>query len=330
MKKRFRHHLALVAALCAVLGLLPVGAATGAPRMRDRAPAALTDEVVPVGAVGDIACEAPPGFNERSCQYDDVGLLAQSAGLGAFLPLGDIQYESGGLSAFDAYYDPWFGPLNPISHPVPGNHEYFAPNTSAQGYFGYFGSAAGAPGAGYYSFDVGAWHVVALNSELCYPASTGACKVGGAQHSWLQTDLQQHPNTTHPCTIAYMHRPRFVPVPGGATKADANLKPMWDLLYAARADIVLAGHTHNYQRWKQINVSGSPDPGRGIRQFVVGTGGKEFHTLPSSLPPAIDSAQARAFGILKLTLKPGAYTFRWLSAGGQPAFKDRASDVPCV
>jgi hypothetical protein len=149
-------------------------------------------------------------------------------------------------------------------------------------------------------------------------------------HAWLAADLAEHPDAEYPCMLAYWHHPRFSFSTGsGATSA---VGPLWDLLYEARADVVLNGHSHNYQRWRPMDPDGDLDRVAGIREFVVGTGGRSHYALPSGTAPKnLVSAQADAFGILRLTLKAEAYRWRWVSATGQPAFDD-ASDhgVRCV
>lgn len=143
-------------------------------------------------------------------------------------------------------------------------------------------------------------------------------------YAWLQADLAAHPGEDYPCTLAYWHHPLFSFSTGsGATQA---VKPLWDLLYAAGADIVLNGHSHNYQRWKPQDPDGNLDRAGGIREFVVGTGGRSLYALPSGRAPAhLAAAQDRSFGVLSLTLLRSGYTWEWLTAQGQPAFEDAKS-----
>jgi hypothetical protein len=149
-------------------------------------------------------------------------------------------------------------------------------------------------------------------------------------YTWLRRDLANHPDADYPCTLAYWHHPRFSFSTGsGATGA---VGPLWDLLYDASADLVLNGHSHNYQRWRPQTPAGAFDPDRGIREFIVGTGGSNHYAIPGgSFPDNLEVAQADAFGILRITLKAEGYRWAWVTAAGQPVFDD-ASDgaVPCV
>jgi hypothetical protein len=347
---RMRRALAVLAVL-AVAGSVIHSEATEQPgpwaarhRVEHRAPAA-TRYVI--GAAGDIACQNPafgPG-SPANCQYDETADLIERGGLAEVLLLGDNQYERGTYAAYTSYFDPTWGRSISNLSPAPGNHEYANdPSSTPRGYFRYFGNRVKGPdGLGYYSFDLGAcpddpcWHLISLNSELCFAA--GGCGPaadpsdpgpGNRMHAWLAADLAEHPDAEYPCTLAYWHHPRFSFSTGsGATSA---VGPLWHLLYEARADVVLNGHSHNYQRWRPMDPDGDLDRVAGIREFVVGTGGRSHYALPSGTAPEnLLSAQADAFGILRLTLKAETYRWRWVSAAGQPAFDD-ASDhgVRCV
>jgi Calcineurin-like phosphoesterase len=300
-----------------------------------------------VGAAGDIACERKargPGA-PALCQYDDTAKLIRGTGLVEVLLLGDNQYEVGAYAAYMKYFHPTWGRSFANISPVPGNHEYGNdPSSSPRGYFRYFGDRVRGPDRlGYYSFDLGAcpndpcWHVIALNSELCF--GSGGCGPatdpsdpgrGNLMYAWLEQDLAAHPDTSYPCTLAYWHHPRFSF--STASGASAAVGPLWELLHAAGADVVLNGHSHNYQRWRPMDPAGALDRAGGIRQFVVGTGGASRYALPGDdLPPNLARAQAHAFGILRLTLKSAGYRWAWASAPGQPAFRDApARAVPCV
>ena len=308
--------------------LLLAAVVTGQP---SAGAAAARDPVI--GAVGDIACKNPPGNNTQVCQYDDVAALAASLHLDRFLPLGDNQYEYGSYQDYLDNYDPYFGALNAIADPVPGNHEYGT--AGAAGYFEYFGSLAHGPG-GYYSYDLGGWHVIALNSAICSPYYGAPCGPGTPEYEWLKADLAAHPNSAFPCTLAYWHHPLF-----DWEKYQNNhwiqsfdldrSKPFWKLLYAAGADVVLTGHNHNYQRYAPQTPKGVYDPVSGIVQFIVGTGGRNTNNLGSSStqPPTFVTGQAFAFGLLEMTLHPGSYDFEFVSAPGQPEYHDSGPNVPC-
>jgi Bacterial Ig domain len=267
-----------------------------------------------IAAAGDIACDPRSssfhGGNGTStkCHEKYTGNQLASGGFAGVLALGDEQYECGGASAFAQSYDPAWGAVKAITHPAPGNHEY---NTSggtgcgsgASGYFGYYGSAAGDPGKGYYSFDIGTWHLVSLNSNCSFVS----CSAGSAQEKWLAQDLAAHPNA---CTIAYWHHPAFSAGPS----TNGSVKPFWNDLYAAHADIVLNGHKHNYQRLTTLNPNGSADP-NGIREWVVGTGGVD-RGLSGSLYPGTQASDGTHFGILKLTLHPTGYDWQFVADTG--------------
>ncbi|MCA1712181.1 MAG: metallophosphoesterase [Actinobacteria bacterium] len=218
------------------------------------------------------------------------------------LPLGDLQYEDATLSKFQQVYDPTWGRLKAISRPAVGNHEYYL--AGASGYFDYFGEAAGPREQGYYSYDIGTWHVVALNSNC----TIVACAAGSAQEQWLRADLAA---SSADCTLAYFHHPYL-----GAQTSTNQLGSLWRALYDNRADVVLAGHEHNYQRFAPQDASGTVDRVNGIREFVVGTGGKN---LTSSADAANRELLYRAgFGVLLLTLGDGSYDWRFAGTQGQP------------
>jgi Bacterial Ig-like domain len=194
-----------------------------------------------------------------------------------------------------------------------GNHEYYTPGSTASsgasGYFGYFGNAASptdAPGCtvnckGYYSYDLGSWHVVVLNSNC---AEVGGCGAGSPQEVWLRNDLQAHPSA---CTLAYFHHPRFSSSGIGNNSA---MVPFWKALYDAGAEVVLNGHAHNYERFAPQTPDGQAKSDYGIREFIVGTGGKSLNSFgtprPNSEVRLTDNSVPRGnFGVIKLTLHPG-------------------------
>lgn len=300
-----------------------------------------------VAAAGDIACDHGPNgpSSPSTCQYDDTARLIDGGDLAAVLLLGDNQYERGRYAAYLRYFDPTWGRALDVLAPAPGNHEYGNdPSSSPTGYFRYFGHAVRGPdGLGYYAFDVGAcpdapcWHVISLNSELCF--SAGGCGPaadpdnpgpGNRMYAWLEQDLAAHPDADYPCTLAYWHHPLFSFSTGSG--ASAAVLPLWHLLHAARADVVLNGHSHNYQRWRPLDPDGTPDKQTGIREFIVGTGGASHYAIATGTrPTSLAAAQSNAFGVLRLTLKAEGYRWRWVSAHGQPAFGDTSEgSVPCV
>jgi hypothetical protein len=303
-----------------------------------------------IGAAGDIACASDPNgkSNPDACQYDDTSDLLHDSGLTRVLALGDDQYDTGAYADFRDYYDPWWGRMLANTSPVPGNHEHAQdPSSKPRGYFRYFGARAKGPdGLGYYSYELPdgctpgegvCWHVIALDSELCF--ASGGCAPaedpsnpgpGNRQYAWLAADLASHPNASYACTLAYWHHPLFsFSTESGAT---STVKPLWRLLYGARADIVLNGHSHNYERWKPQGPTGRLDRDRGIREFIVGTGGASLYELkPGPWPRNLAAAQDTAFGILRITLKRAGYAWEWVTADGQPSFTDaKDAGVGCV
>jgi hypothetical protein len=218
---------------------------------------------------------------------------------GTVLTLGDNAYDNGTAQEFADCYEPTWGRHKARTRPSPGNHEYHTLN--AAGYFGYFGSAAGPGTRGYYSFDLGDWHVVSLNSER----DTG---LGGAQVGWLKADLAA---TSADCVLAYWHKPRWT---SGNYSDLTEVQHLWNTLYDAGADVVLAGHDHNYQRYPPLNESGAPDPDGGIRSFVVGTGGR--HLYPLVADARRDAGRDDTFGVLELTLHATGYDWSFLPVAG--------------
>jgi len=219
---------------------------------------------------------------------------------------GDNAYPDGSPEDFREHYAPTWGRFLARTRPSPGNHDYRT--RDAAGYFGYFGARAPGP---YYSFDLGTWHVVSLNSEL--PMSRGS-----AQHRWLEQDLAA---STAPCTLAYWHKPRFS---SGKYRDASSVRPLWDLLYAEGAELVLAGHDHNYQRYPPLDPAGRSDPARGIREIVVGTGGKSLYALRED--SRREAGQDRVFGVLKLTLRSNGYGWEFVPVSGD--YSDSGS-APC-
>ena len=197
--------------------------------------------------------------------------------------------------------------MKPITHPAPGNHEYGT--SGAAGYFSYFGAAAGPAGLGYYSYDIGTWHLISLNSNC---GSVGGCNPGSPQETWLKADLAAHAGR---CTLAYWHHPHFTSGPhgnddGGGTGA------FWDDLYASGADVVLNGHDHDYERFGLQTPTGAPDPAHGIREFVVGTGGRSHYSFKSPQPNS-EVRNQDTFGVLVLTLHPASYDWRFVPVAGK-------------
>jgi hypothetical protein len=287
--------------------LVPVSLA-GNPGSRRSAPSPEKEEqtAVLVGA-GDIAdCRNLIGAESTAKLLDQI--------FGTVMAVGDLAYPDGSKEDFVCYDKTW-GRARSRTRPAPGNHEFHA--AGATPYFAYFGGLAGDPKTGYYSYDLGAWHIVVLNSEC---KDVGGCEAGSPQERWLRADLASHPVT---CTLAYWHRPLFSS--GSAHGNDLAIRPLWDALYDANADVVINGHDHDYERFAPQTPGGAPDPVRGIREFVVGTGGKGLR--PFGVPkPHSEARNAEAFGVLKLTLHAKSYDWQFVPEEGR-AFQDAGSGV---
>ena len=267
----------------------------------ERTPSPEVDDSPLVVAVGDIAVCSSEG-DEATAR------LVEGIDGATVLTLGDNAYPDGSAEDFRECYEPSWGQFKERTKPVPGNHEYETEGASA--YFEYFGKAAGDPDEGYYSYELGEWHIVALNSN-CGEGEV-RCGPGSAQVQWLEEDLAANADEGR-CTLAYMHHPRFSSgVKHGST---ANMEPLWEALYEGGADVVLSAHEHNYERFAPQDPEGRADPEGGIREFVVGTGGKGLYPI---LDPLANSEvhNDESYGVLKLTLRPKGYEWRFLSAEG--------------
>ncbi|HVL25665.1 MAG TPA: discoidin domain-containing protein [Thermomicrobiales bacterium] len=240
--------------------------------------------------------------------------LLDANGSGTVLALGDNAYNSGTLTEYKNCYGPTWGRHKSRTRPVPGNHEY-AVSSGGKGYFDYFngvGVASGRAGdrtKGYYSFNVGAWHVIAINS--CAVSTNAVCAPGAAQLDWLQADLRAHPSA---CTLAYWHHPLFSS--GHDQDNGGMMKPIFNALYQAGAEVVLVGHSHDYERFAPQTPSGAKNTTTGIREFVVGTGGGAFTGLASRAANS-ETFNDTTHGVLKLTLRASGYDWKFLPIAGQ-------------
>jgi acid phosphatase type 7 len=225
---------------------------------------------------------------------------------GTVFVVGDNAYPHGAAADYANCYQPTWGRHKARTKPVPGNHDY--DTSGGAGYFGYFGAAAGKAGQGYYSYDLGQWHIVALNSEVSRTPSS-------PQMQWLRADLAAHPNL---CTAALWHEPLYSSDAGSGSGGVAfgSVRPFWDTLYAYGADLVLNGHRHNYERIAPMRPDGKSDPSYGIRTMVVGMGGIGGSSLTNVFP----LSQARnggTFGVLELYLYDDSYAWKFVPVAGK-------------
>ncbi len=261
-----------------------------------------------VGA-GDIAsCEALEGAEATAKLIDGI--------LGEVFAAGDLAYEKGTAEEFKNCYDKTWGRFRNRTHPTPGNHEFYGSKDGSP-YFDYWGAQAGERAKGYYSFDLGSWHVIALNTNCAAPG-LGGCDAGSPQDLWLQKDLALHPQS---CIVAFGHHALYS---SGILKSHAihpELRQLWRDLYNAHADLVLNGHEHSYERFAPQDPYGNLDEKRGIREFVVGTGGRDHGPLGFPIPNS-QVRNADTFGVLKLTLSPGKYSWEFVPVEGASEFHD--------
>jgi hypothetical protein len=261
-------------------------------------------EVVLIGA-GDIADCSDLAGAEATAK-----LLEANPGI--VMALGDLAYPNGTAEDFKCYDKTW-GRVKDRTRPAVGNHEFHS--IGASYYFQYFGAAAGDAKTGYYSYELGSWHIVVLNSEC---AEIGGCGAGSPEEKWLRADLAAHPVG---CTLAYFHKPRFSS--GLNHGNDPEVGAFWQALYDFNAELILNGHDHDYERFAPQDPSGKWDPKRGIREFVVGTGGKNLREF--GLHKANSEVRNNStFGVLKLTLKATGYDWEFLPQAGK-SFTDSGS-----
>jgi hypothetical protein len=294
------------ASASAIASASPDASGSGlAPSSPTSSPSAVPGDAVLVGA-GDIGdCETT----------DDTATAALVEDIqGTVFTAGDNAYPDGDAQDFRDCYEPTWGSFRDRTRPAPGNHDWVTKDM--KGYLDYFGTAAAPEGVPWYSYDLGAWHVVVLDS-MC--RETGGCGTDSDQGKWLAADLAA---STARCTLAIWHHPRFS---SGQHGNDRSVAPFWEALYAAGADVVVNGHDHDYERFAPQDPSGREDRERGIREFVVGTGGKELRRFKDP----VGNSELRAavtHGVLKLVLHPDSYDWTFIPTGGD--FSDAGSG-PC-
>ncbi|RJQ80318.1 alkaline phosphatase [Pseudonocardiaceae bacterium YIM PH 21723] len=305
-----RRRTLLTVATLSAAGLAAVMALSGSAAVG----AADPNDAVLIGA-GDIAqCKSadPNGNGAALTAAKTHELLAANPGATVFTA-GDNAYPDGSADDFQKCYEPTWGDFKDRTLPVAGNHEYHT--KGAAGHYGYFGAKAGDPDKGYYSTDLGSWHVIVLNSN-CDDVS---CKAGGPQEKWLRADLASH---TAKCTVALWHHPLFTSgLPHGPETA---VRPLYQALYDANADLVITGHNHVYERFAPQDPKGKLDESRGLRQFVVGTGGASWYRF-GLIKKNSEARSSTTWGVIKLTLKPGSYDWEYAHAGGVQKFEDSGS-----
>lgn len=284
------------------------GSSVVAPHRAKSAPSAAKqasgDDPVLIGA-GDIA-----DCTDLSGAEATAKLL--EANPGTVMAIGDLAYPDGTRENFTCYEKTW-GRVKSRTHPAVGNHEFHS--AGATFYFEYFGSVAGDPKNGFYSYDLGDWHIIVLNSEC---KEVGGCDGGSREEKWLRDDLASHPAS---CTLAYFHKPLFSS--GGAHGNDPEIRPLFQALYDAHADIVVAGHDHDYERFAAQSPTGTADPKLGIREFVAGTGGKSHRAFTAPQPNS-EVRDNTAFGVLKFVLHPRGYDWLFIPEAGK-TFTDSGS-----
>ncbi|TWI48761.1 3',5'-cyclic AMP phosphodiesterase CpdA [Pseudoduganella flava] len=273
--------------------LLPLTLLSLLPALAPAAPAV----PLTVFAAGDIAdCRySRPRYSDAAATAALIQSRLATAPDALVLTLGDHTYPYGRAEEFTHCYAPTWGAFRDRTRPVPGNHEYH--DGSAGGYYDYFGAQAGPRGRGWYSFDAGGWHFVALNSHL----DRG---LHAEQLAWLRDDLARHPAR---CTLAWWHAPMYS---SGGHPRNTKMRDVWQVLVEAGAELALAGHDHDYERFAPMDADGRVDP-RGMRQFVVGTGGAILTPFRPWAPPG-ESRQATHHGVLRLTLREDGYDWAFL------------------
>ncbi len=285
-----------------LLGLLLTGCA--APALETSKTADLVSDPVLVGA-GDIGSCTSLGDDATAFLLDNIQ--------GTVFTTGDNAYFHGTAFEFAICYGLTWGRFKERTFPAVGNHDYSTPDASA--YFSYFGERAGDLAKGYYSYELGAWHIVVLNSSL--PVDPGS-----AQEQWLRADLAAHPTV---CSAAYWHTPRFSS--GLKHGSNSAMSPLWQALQDYGADVVINSHEHNYERFDPQNSDGTLDLSKGIREFVVGTGGDSHHALGDPIANSV-VGNDQTYGVLKLTLHPTSYDWEFIPIAGQ-SFTDSGS-ATCV
>src|SRR2546425_4608699 len=285
----------------------------------DRGPAAPTEPTIRsatsvAAASGPVTLVGAGNIAKCGATGDDATAVLLDGIPGTVFAAGDAAYDNGTLTQYNGCYNLSWGRHKARTQPTPGERDYKTAN--AGGYFGYFGAAAGDPKKGYYSYDLGAWHIVVLNSGSTSLVPTTATS---PQVQWLRADLAAHP--AH-CTLAYWHHPLFQP----RHTPNPNIRPLWDALYAGGVDVVVNAHYGFYERFAPQSPTGAADPAGGIREFVVGTGGARVDGFGGTPRPNSQVRNSGTFGVLKLTLDDGTYAWQFVPIAGK-TFTDTGTDA---
>jgi peptidoglycan/xylan/chitin deacetylase (PgdA/CDA1 family) len=294
-----------------------------------------------IGSAGDIACDPTAAAFNNGLGFGGDCVAASTAslltGVDAVLPLGDDQYNCGGVSAFEQGYGPTWGVKRSITYPVPGDKDWTTsggtdcPTVPGAGYQQYFSSSGGVFGSplpagvnvsdstAYYSYNLGNWHIIALNTSPCVLTDPSFCAAGSAQDVWLQNDLAHN---TAACTLAYYQNPRWASTASGSG-GDNTMQQLWQDLYNGGADVVLNGDSHWYERFAPLNATGAINNTFGVREFIVGTGGAGLEP-PGTEGPTSQVLNATTHGIIKLTLQNGSYAWQFIN-NGESSFTDSGS-----
>jgi hypothetical protein len=285
-------------------GAAPSGAVASSPSASGVGPSGAAPSGSPSPSGGDAILIGAGDIADCSLDGDSATAALVEANPGAVFTAGDNVYPHGSADEFRDCYGPTWGRFLDRTRPAAGNHDWETKDVA--GYLGYFGAVAAPNGTSWYSYDLGTWHVVVLDSDC---ASVGGCAADSPQGRWLAADLK---SSQAQCTLAIWHHPRFS---SGEHGNDATVAPFWKALYDAGADLVINGHDHDYERFAPQDPDGREDRARGIRQFVVGTGGAALRSFPTSVP----NSELRAtvsHGVIRLVLHPTSYEWRFIPTAG--------------
>jgi acid phosphatase type 7 len=259
-------------------------------------------QVVTLVGAGNISRCTRTGDDATAAILDTIAGTVFTAGSGEF---------EGTLIEYQNCYNPTWGRHKARTFPVLGKHDYDSSSTAA-GYFGYYGAVAGDPTQGYYSFDLGAWHIIMLNSNNAFVSTA----VGSPQETWLRNDLA---STALQCVLAIWHHPRFYSTTSSSFSPNTTVKPFWDDLYAAHAELIVNAQMRDYERFAPQTSTGIADPANGIREFIVGTGGEGLDAPNTLITANSEVNLSQEFGVLKLILGDGSYSWQFIPAGGGTA-----------